>query len=281
MHNEPTITSSPPLLLATADLGTVTLDKSALRKRNDITAITATISQVTTPDELERATKGLGLVSKFLKAAEDDANTIKRPRKAWMDNLRDFMADFISPAEKEKQRLTGLINHYQRVKLEEADARTREEAREKADNLKRQEEAQQEQRKLMDELTKAKTAKARQDLEAKLIEMQMKAEDIALDLQAEPSKAIEIAKPGNLTVRVRLDFKITNPHAFIESYPEFWKWNEETETFKLDRRKFLEELNKPAPNTFQWLKFPEEQPIDGIPKPCGCNVFKDVSSFTR
>jgi hypothetical protein len=119
----------------------------------------------------------------------------------------------------------------------------------------------------------------------KMVEEAERLEARALDLElnAETTTLSLIDKPKGLAVRQRMNFQVTDPILFIQAYPQFWKWNADNESLKLDRMRILEELNKDA-GIFHKTVFPEELSAGANPelvRPPGIRVYEEIKAHVR
>lgn len=260
--------------------GTVTTPDTALTQRDNLTAASKTLTAITTEEEQEAGVAYLRDVNAMLKITEDSRKKHKEPFWDFGKMIDAFAAKFSEPLEKEKNRLSGLVNHFQRKQLEEKQAAERK-AREEAAAAQRQAEAAAaEIRKQAAAALAATTAKGKQAAANKLLAAQLAAEEAAMNTQA---ATVVLAAPTNtpkgLVTKVSYNFEITNPFEFIKhSYlsTTFLKWKAEDETLKVDRQAIIKALNHETGHA--WLP-PEGQ--DSITHPFGIRVFVSVATHVR
>lgn len=271
---------------------TAIIQQSSTEHRDDVISVAKVITTVSTQDELEIAVGSLKELAAITKETELARKSIKAPILAIGKQIDGIAEAFTAPVEKEKLRITGLVNSYQRKQLEEqqaAERKAREEQakaeRESAEARRKIEEQEREieRQRLLAE--SAKTAKARAaaeqakaTAEAKLLDAELDAEDATLAQQsAQMELTAPTSNPKGLTTRVRYDFEILNPIHFVAHAPLSWTWNKDTETLKFDRAGFLKVLNNeqhPHP------LLPEETQQQVIHS-FGIRIFKSVSVHVR
>lgn len=255
-----------PIDAGEAFSGTVTTPETALTQRDALTEASATLTAIANQEELETGVAYLRDVGEMLKITEKSRKEHKQPFWDFGVMIDAFAAKFSAPLEKEKNRLSGLVNHYQRQQLEDkriADAKA---AKEAADAKRAAEEA----------------AKAIADAEKKndagaLLEAQLQLEEAAMTAKAASTVlAAPTNTPKGLVTKVRYDFQITDPLKFVAAAHRFIKFQDDNETLKVDRTAILKAINHDTDPT--WLP-PEGQ--DSITHPFGIRIFRDIKSHVR
>lgn len=249
--------------------GTVTTPDTALTQRDQLTAESAKLTAITTEEEQETGVAYLRSVNEMLKVTEISRTQNKQPFLDFGRKIDLFARLFSEPLEKEKNRLSGLVNHFQRRQLE---------AKQAAETKARKE--QEEAARVAEAAAKAiADAEKKGDVGA-LLDAQLKAEEAALTVQAASAVlAAPTNTPKGLVTKVGYDFQITDSFALISALAlrEFWKWNEKEETFKFDRAGFLKGINHADASL--WMLPPEGQ--DSITHPFGIRVYVSVKSHVR
>lgn len=245
----------------------ITPEAHALKKQ--AIALSLPIQKVETDEEQTRAVNALHALKAISKGMESTRKAVKGPVLELGKKIDLIAAEFLSDSDREENRLTGLINHFQREQL-----RLKNEAEER---LRREQ--------MEAERLEAEAKKLRESGTPELIQEASKLEEKALDMQmaGELSGELTIAKPKGLVVKNRLNFQILDAWVFCQAYPQFFAWNPETETLKLKRREILEELNKEN-GIFHATRFPEELPDQKdsrLAKPPGMRVFEETKSHVR
>lgn len=260
--------------------GTVTTPDTALTQRDKLTADSSKLTAITTEEEQETGVAYLRDVNTMLSITEKSRKEHKQPFWDFGKMIDDFAARFSAPLEKEKLRLSGLVNHFQRKQLEAKNAAEEKARREAAEAQRQADAAAAEIRKQEAAALAATTAKARQQAAAALLTAQLAAEEAAMTSQAATTVlAAPTNTPKGLVTKVSYNFEITNPFEFIKSAylsTTFLKWKAEDETLKVDRAAILKCLNHKAGHA--WLP-PEGQ--DSITHPFGIRAYRDISTHVR
>lgn len=267
---------------AAAELSAPTTTEEFREVRDKALEFSATITQVKDAEGNELATAVSAL--KELKGIIDEVNDLeeakRKPVNKWLKDIRAFRDELLVKVIRERERITGLVNAYQRKQLEDQRAREQEAQRERDRAQREAEEAQrkieEQQRKLAsEELSKKQRAAA----EAEMMKQQLVAEEAALNVQ---SATLELSAPTNtprgLSTRVRYDFEIVKPLALAEHRPGLWIWKPGEEVLKFDRAGFLKALNNEA-TPHQLLPPEDVQSI--VHSTLGIRVYRDVSSHVR
>lgn len=257
-----------PISIGEPFSGTVTTPDTALTQRDALTAASAKLTAITTEEQQETGVAYLRDVNTMLKITEDSRKKHKEPFWNFGKMIDDFAAKFSAPLEKEKLRLSGLVNHFQRKQLE---AKSAAEAKARADESAAKREAE-------------AAAKAIADAEKKgdvgaLLDAQLKAEEAAMTAQAATAVLTTPTNtPKGLVTKVTYNFQITNPFLFANDKlgTTFWRWKAEDETLKVDRQAILKALNHESGHA--WLP-PEGQ--DSITHPFGIRIYRDVATHVR
>jgi hypothetical protein len=193
--------------------------------------------------------------------------------------IDDIAEAFLEQAGKQEGRLQGMINHYQRKQME---ARRQQEV-DLANQAKRADELEIQAQELRhksvfetDPAKKSEMLRKSSELDATALDAKMKGELAVVE---------DLSKPKGLVVRNRINFQVTDPILFVQAYPKFWKWNEDTETLKLDRQRILDELNHPeGKGIFHLTKFPEELSATEdrrLVRPAGLRVYEETKAHVR
>lgn len=235
-------------------------------------ALARPIAKVETEAEQAIAIDALQALKALRTGMEATRKAVKAPVLELGKQIDSIASDFLDDCTKQEGRLQGLVNHFQRAQLDKQRAEEERIRREQAEAQRLEDEA------------KRKREEAERANDPVLIQEAVKLEERALDasMAGELSAPIVVAKPKGLVVKSRLNFQITDPHVFMQAYPQFWTWHEDTETLKLKRREILEELNKDR-GVFHMTEFPEELPPNGsrIAKPPGVRIFEETKSHVR
>lgn len=253
--------------------GVPEITPDALKLKRAALALSAAIQKVTSDPEQMLAVHALRELKNIRTGIEATRKAVKAPVLELGKQIDNLASDFIEEVNKEEMRVKGHVNHFQRKQLEL-----------KAEEERRLEREAVEAQKLKDQAERLRK-EAELSGRADLIETAVNMEAQALDatMSAELSQSLAIAKPKGLIVKNRLNFQVMDAMIFAQAYPEFWNWNEETETLKLKRRDILEELNKEK-GRFHLSTFPEELPDQKdsrIVKPLGLRIFEEMRSHVR
>lgn len=293
---------------ATAELSAPTTTAEFEAVRDKALEFAATVTQVKDAEGTELATAVA--VLKELKGIIDEVNDLeeakRKPVNKWLKDIRAFRDELLAKVICERERITGLVNNYQRKQLE--DQRERERVAQ-AERDKAQREAEAAQRKIeqlnnaeittrdgllirngeviqlpeVDEVARKRgfTCAERMvsHLEAKMLDAILAAEEAALNVQ---SASLELSAPTNtprgLTTRARYDFEIVSPLALAEHRPNLWVWKKEDEVLKFDRAGFIKALNNEAvPHPL----LPDEQTQSIAHMTLGIRIYKSVSTHVR
>lgn len=264
-------------LLALRDFGGVpeiTPDAQELKKQ--ALALSVPITKVETEQEQALAVNALQALKAITRGMEATRKSVKAPVLDLGKKIDAVAATFVQEVEREENRVSGMVNHFQREQL----------------RLKREAEEQAERDRLAAEKLEEEAKRLREEAEKKqdpaLLQEATVLEEKALDVQMAgelSTGTIVVAKPKGLVVKQKLNFQILDALVFCQAYPQFFSWNAETETLKLKRRDILDELNREdGKGIFHETKFPEELPDhkgSRIVKPAGMRVFEETSSFVR
>lgn len=248
--------------------GTVTTPETALTQRDQLTSESAKLTAITTEEEQETGVAYLRSVNEMLKVTEISRTQNKQPFLDFGRKIDLFARLFSEPLEKEKNRLSGLVNHFQRRQLE---------AKQAAESKARRE--QEEAARVAEAAAKAIADAEKKGDAGALLDAQLKAEEAALTVQAASAVlAAPTNTPRGLVTKVSYDFQITEPFRLINLLDArvFWKKQDDNETIKLDRSAILKSLNHESGHA--WLP-PEGQ--DSITHPFGIRVYVSVKSHVR
>jgi hypothetical protein len=248
--------------------GTVTTPETALTQRDQLTAESAKLTAITTEEEQETGVAYLRDVNTMLKITEKSRKEHKEPFLEMGRTIDKFAATFCAPLEKEKDRLSGLVNHFQRSQLEEKQVAETKARKDQEDAAKAATEA-----------AKAIAEAEKKNDTAALLEAQLKAEEAAMTAQS--ASAVLTAPtntPKGLSTRVGYDFEITDPFEFAkyDLARFFWKTQDDNETLSVNRACLKFALNDKSGHA--WLP-PEGQ--DSITHPFGIRCFRSVATHVR
>lgn len=252
----------------------ITPDAYALKKAAIELALP--IKKVETEDEQALAVAVLKEFKSIRTGIEATRKSVKAPVIELGKKIDSIASMFMEDANREEQRLQGLINHYQRKQLELQRAEEERLRREQAEAARLVEEA----RRKQEEAERANDPALKREA-AKL-------EERALDAQLSNELSggvVAVAKPKGLVVKSRLNFEITDAILFCQAWPQFFTWHADTETLKVKRREIVEELNREdCKGAFHLTHFPEELPTQTdsrIVRPAGMRVFEETKSHVR
>lgn len=285
---------TPALSITPSFDGTeVSIPPSAIEYRDNIIGSTSVIVAVSGQDELEAAATALRDLSIAVKSAEDTRKQVKAPFIAFGKKIDATHEEFVSPLEKEKARVTAMINTYQRAEFERHQAQARRLADEQrkaqeaqwlaeAEIKRKREELERMQRELeskkLSDANRAKLEAQQKEAEAAKQKAELAAEEAYLTNQSAASQLTAPANtPKGLTTKVSFDFEIVNDRKFFAKHRDIWvTWNAGEETWKIDRAGLKKALNA---ESHPW------QPPDGtqsvVMSESGIRVFVNVSSHTR
>lgn len=254
-----------PIILSQEIASVPSAPQSSVDHRNEILALCAPITEVRTHEQLEAAVKVLASLAGIAKETELARKTVKEPVLALGKAIDKVAADFVASVEKERNRITGLANHYQQLQLREKEERER---KARADAEKAQREAEEAKRQI----------EAATNEDDKL-DAQLRAESASLAAQnAQQQLSIPTNTPRGMTTRVRYDFEMIDWKAAYDHHPAayLWEWIKDEECLNFNRKNFLKEIN-----TFDtqqgWI------PKDGMDSHVvyGIRIFRDVSVSVR
>lgn len=200
----------------------------------------------------------------------------RKPHNAYLKKLRAARDSFLAGVLKEKDRLVGMVNNFQRKAFEDQQAKDREAKRIADAAVKAQADANAEaerQRKLLELANPEEKA----EIEDAMLDAELAAEEAELTQQ---SAAMELAiptnKPRGLTTRVKYDFEITNWLNLAKHAHLLFIYHKPTETIKFNRAGLLKELNKDTGH--EWLPEDTQQSVNHT---FGLRVFVSVKTNLR
>ncbi len=256
---------SETLVLKQTTLGAPEITPEAFALRNQAIERARPIQSVTNNQEQAAAVEALRDLKAIRTGIETTRKSVKAPVLELGKKIDNVAADFVEDVLKHEGRLSGMINHFQRKKLDEQ--------RQEAERLARE---QKEADRLREQAAVENDPNKKSALEQQAFEKQM---------ETEVSGTITVAKPKGLVVRERVNFRIVDPIVFVQAYPQFFKWHPDNETLKLDRMRVLDELNRDdGRGVFHRTHFPEELAPSNRPafvKPPGIEIFSDLKSHIR
>lgn len=267
--NELTPPKEDPIQVAENYDRTITIPGAYTAFRDAVVANAAEISAITYPDPagLKVGTAALTECVDIIKTVEKVEADHREPVNKWLKDIRKKRDDFLASVMTQKERLTGIINHYRRKEIDEQQRQEREAMR-----LKR--EAEEAVRKAEQDAANAKTEEAKLDAElaAETAKEQVQAAEMSLMAPKDT--------PKGLVTRVRFDFEIIDWRKFISTSPEVWTWDKENEVAKIDRRGLLKLLNADDENPWkECLPIPEQD--SATHDDLGIRIFKGISIYTR
>lgn len=262
-------------LLALRNFGGVPeIIPSAVELKKEALALSVPIKKVETEQEQALAVNALTALKAITRGMEATRKAVKAPVLDLGRKIDAVASEFTSDVDREEMRISGMVNHYQKLQL-----RLKREAEEKIER------EQREAQRLAEE---AERLRKEAEEKPELLPEVAKAEEAAFDAQMSSEVSagpLAVAKPKGLVVKSRINFQIEDAHVFCQAYPQFFSWNAETETLKLKRREILEELNREdGKGIFSLTTFPEELPDQKdsrIVKPAGMRVFEETKSHVR
>jgi hypothetical protein len=255
------------------------ITRDAHTLRDDALNAARVVARVEDDQQQATAVAALKLLKEIRSGMETSRKAVKAPVLALGRKIDEIAANFMEQCNRQEGRLQGMINHYQRKQLEqkrEQDVDAVNQAK-RADEM--EVEAQQARHAAVfetDPIKKAELLRKADVLESDALNAKMTGELMVID---DPSK------PKGLVVRNRINFQVINPIVFVQGYPQFWKWNEEHESLKLDRQRILDELNKVnGDGLFHQTKFPEELSASEdrrLVRPPGLRVYEETKAHVR
>ena len=247
-------------------------------KRNALAAARP-IRRVETAEQQLTAVAALRQLKEIRTGMEATRKAVKAPVLELGRKIDTAAADFMEDCDKEEGRLSGLINHFQRKQLElkrEEDEKINQQAKHAEELVVQAQELRH--KAVFEEDLAARTA---------MVERADAMEGQALDakLTAEIAVIPEPVKAKGLVVRNRINFQVLDAIVFCQGYPQFWKWNKDTESLKLDRMGILDELNREdGKGLFHHTRFPEElSKTDDtrLVQPAGLRVYEETKAHLR
>jgi hypothetical protein len=263
--------------------GSTALSAEATPIRAQALAIAAGVCAVKCEADLMLATDAMGTLKKIIKAVEGQRKVITRP----IDDLKKaaikLEQDYLSPLQKEHDRITGMANHFL-LAQREAERLAAEEAAKAAAQAPTATDLITLKLELAGLRSKADEAghdgdfDSQQELtiQAEALEDRIETAELAMET-VELSAALapaHVAVSG-LTVREKIDFQVEDPFKFLSAFPQFWKSNDEGETLKVMRREFCDALAIAGSQLFTYC---EKTHLPIVP---GCRVFNSVRAHTR
>lgn len=226
---------------------------SSHENRDSILKFSALVTEVKSEGQLETAVKTLKELNGILKETDAARKTEKAPVIALgkvIDNIAD---EFKSPVEKEKDRLSGLVNHFTKLQL-------REKQEHEAQALLAQRAAEEQARKAQEaidaaarKIEEAKTAKDRAAAQKAQLAAELAQETANLNIQAAQDQlSLPTNTPKGLVIKTRWNFQIVTPDTFRTQAPGWcFTFHADTEAYKIDRTGILKALN--AESGHSWL----------------------------
>lgn len=249
--------------------GVPEITQEASRLKREALQAARPIARVTTPEEQAQAVAVLQKLKDVRTGLEESRKAVKRPVLDLGKKIDEIARSFGEEIEKQYGRISGMINHYQRKLLREQN--------EEVDRNRDREAAVAALRRQADALRNTGNDKEAERFEAEAFDLEM-SNEIA-------SAPVVIDKPKGLVVKNRINFQVIDAIVFAQAWPQFWKWNAETETLKLDRMRILDELNREdMKGPFHMTRFPEElsQTEDRrLVQPAGLRVFEETRTHVR
>lgn len=213
----------------------------------------------TSDEEMEAQARCVQECKGLLDSTEDIRVAYKKPADQIGKLIQAKAAAYIGPVEKEQARLKSQIAHYQQKELER---KAIEQRRVEAETAR----IADEQCKLLADLGQA--------VEAGDFEAELALETKALEIPAAPMPVVvEPVKVAGMYSRSVLEFEVTNWHAFLLAFPQFWEWKTDDEVLKLKRRDLAGVLNTPGQRIFAL--------VDDIPTAPGLRIYSDIKTTFR
>lgn len=270
-----------PLATGEPFAGTVALSENAVTQRDALCKDADTLTAVASDEQLETATEYLKDINAFLKKNEEGRTKENRPHLDYQKLVNDFAAKFAAPLAKQKERITLLVNGWQRKVFMERDARDREARAEQEKAQRAATEAQEEISRQLRIAAEATNSKTKAVAEAALLAAQLKQETAALSAQsASATLAAPTNTPRGLVTKVRFDFEVLDWKKFVDAWPGYWRWDKAAELLKLDRAGLLKELNTDGGGSFHDKLPGETEQSINLPN-IGLRVYRDIRSSTR
>lgn len=288
-------------------LGVVGLTPDFTERRDKLVKEAEQVKQITSPEELEAATKVWKHVSSFRIEMRKEEDAFKRPLNDAKTQLMAMVNEAMSPAEKAEKRLSDMINGYARERAQEEEKRQREEAarmkkieddrikaeQEAARMKKEKEDAEERARKAQEAAEAAKTPAAKAKAEEAARKAQettdaLEEERLAKELETPAPEPMPIAapvaqNPKGLSTKRELDYRIAGKNQFEKAkniaalavqYPDLFSLTTEKVQgedrptgLRLLRANILDRLNGRAP------EFPQP--------PIGIETFESFTSRIR
>jgi hypothetical protein len=277
--------------------GVIEVTPGAHELKSKAMALARAVNDVKTPEQQSTAVAALRELKEVRNGIEATRKSVKAPVLALGKRIDDVAGNFIEDVERQYGRLSGLINHFQKMQLREKAERERELEKGQNDgNALRQSARDLQDRagQLHMAANAVSSVKQSNEMKAEAAELLKQAEVLeakATDLIMSGEFAIVpiVDKPKGLAVRRRIDFQVTDPLVFCQAYPQFWKvsanGDHTNEVLTVDRMKVLDALNAPGMNSiFHKSIFPEElSKTDDrqLVNPAGLRVFEDVKAHIR
>lgn len=242
--------------------GDIEITPAAAARKADLILAGKEIVQVTNDDEQSTALTAHRGLKALRTEVENQRKAIKAPVLALGKKIDDIAATFIADAEKEEQRLQGLINHHQQVlmrKRQEAEAAAERErqrianeaaaaqrAAEEAERKRQQAEIAAQQAEALKGKRKeqAEAEAARLAAEAKRLEEDAFEKSLAAEAIPEPIVP-EIEQPKGLTAKTVLDYTVDGRNEFEQhaSLIKFAAAHPNLVKIEIKRRDLLDEIN--------------------------------------
>ncbi len=235
------------------------------------------VARVDTPEQQLVAVEALKGLKSVRSGMEASRKAVKAPVLDLGRKIDDIAHKFIAEIDKQYMRISGLINHYQRVQ-----ARIKAEEQQKIEGEQATAKDLRDQASILrQEALVTDEPQAVRDLNDRADQLEAKAFD--LEMNVEVAVVPGVYKPKGLVVRNKINYQVVSPILFVQAYPQFWKWHEDTETLKLDRLSVLDELNK-EDGLFRQTRFPEELAKGEdrrLVQPAGLRVYEETKAHLR
>jgi hypothetical protein len=258
--------NAPLVLRDFSGIPEITQDAWELKKQ--ALAAARPVARVETPEQQATAVEALRKLKEVRSGIEASRKAVKAPVLDLGRKIDEIARNYVEEIERQYGRLSGMINHYQRKLLSE-----RSEEQGKIESQQTLAAQLREKAKQMREQGDHGTA---DELERQAFDLEMNAEVAIVPVTD---------KPKGLVVRNRINFQVLDAIVFAQAWPQFWKWNAETETLKLDRMRILDELNREdCRGVFHMTRFPEElsQTEDRrLVQPAGLRVYEETKAHIR
>ncbi len=214
--------------------GVIEITSDAYELKRSALAKAKPIARVETPEQQLIAVEALRELKAVRAGMETTRKSVKAPVLQLGREIDEKAHDFMVEIDKQYMRLIGMISHYQK-KL--AEVKAQEQAK-----IERGQQDAQSLRKSAQELRMQSVLEHKPELLTEAEQLEKKAFD--LEMNAEVALVPVIDKPRGLVVRDRINFQVIDAIIFCQAYPQYFKWNPDTETLKLDRMGILDELNR-------------------------------------